>query len=165
MPGPLWEATRDLHHACEAHPVGAAMSSGKPPMQWYADWLSALYTIHWELDKHIPSSIHRTERIQKDLTDTNCPVTLIKEANRFANSLLTEKDIVGAAYVLTGAHLMGGEIMRRRLEGYPTSHLEWDDRKEALSELMKFRERDDVAEQAKNCFQALLNIMDEIKRD
>jgi hypothetical protein len=26
---PLWEITRDLHHACEEHPVGAAMIAGR----------------------------------------------------------------------------------------------------------------------------------------
>ena len=165
MPGPLWEATRDLHHACEAHPVGAAMASGTPPMQWYADWLSALYTIHWSVDQHIPEIIRRSEQVQNDLTDTNCPVNIIRAANKYVNSLVTEKDIAGAAYVLTGAHLMGGEIMRRRLVGYPTSHLEWTDRKAAIAELMKFRERKELAQEARNCFQALLDIMDEIKRD
>jgi heme oxygenase len=165
MPGPLWEATRDLHHACESHPVGAAMASGTPTMQWYADWLSALYTIHWEVDKHIPFVLHRAEKIQKDLTETRCPVIMMRSANKYTNSLKTEKDITGAAYVLTGAHLMGGEIMRRRLVGYPTSHLEWDDRKAAITELIKFREREDVVIEARNCFQALLNVMDEIKAD
>ena len=28
---PLWEYTRDLHHACEAHIVGGAMATGNPP--------------------------------------------------------------------------------------------------------------------------------------
>jgi len=163
MPGPLWEGTRDLHHACEEHPVGAAMASGKPPMQWYADWLSALYTIHWTVDQHIPEIIRRSEQVQKDLTDTNCPVNIIRTANDYVNRLNTEKDIVGSAYVLTGAHLMGGEVMRRRLVGYPTSHLEWSDRKAAIVELTKFRERKDVIVEARNCFQALLNIMNEIK--
>ena len=165
MPGPLWEATRDLHHACEAHPVGAAMASGSPPMKWYADWLCALYVIHWEIDKHIPEVIHRTERVQNDLTATNCSANIMLTAHRYISSLRTEKDIAGAAYVLTGAHLMGGEIMRRRLVGYPTTHLEWDDRKAALVELNKFREREDIVEESKNCFHALLKIMDEIKRD
>ena len=165
MPGPLWEATRDLHHACEAHPVGAAMASGTPPMQWYADWLSALYTIHWAVDQHIPEIIRRSEQVQNDLTNTNCPVNIIRAANNYVINLEREQDIAGAAYVLTGAHLMGGEIMRRRLVGYPTSHLEWPDRKAAIMELMKFREREELAQEARNCFQALLDIMDEIKRD
>jgi hypothetical protein len=99
------------------------------------------------------------------LTATNCPANIIRAANKYTNSLITEKDIAGAAYVLTGAHLMGGEIMRRRLVGYPTTHLEWDDRKAALVELNKFREREDIVEESKNCFHALLKIMDEIKRD
>jgi hypothetical protein len=163
MPGPLWEATRDLHHACEEHPVGAAMASGKPPLQWYADWLSALYTIHYEIDKHVDPILARTERLNKDIDDTGIKINLIREANNYANSLVTEKDLAGAAYVLTGAHLMGGEIMRRRLVGYPTSHLEWDDRKAAIAELMKFREREDIVEESRNCFNALLKIMDEIK--
>jgi hypothetical protein len=55
--------------------------------------------------------------------------------------------------------------MRRRLVGYPTTHLEWDDRKAALVELNKFREREDIVEESKNCFHALLKIMDEIKAD
>lgn len=163
MPGPLWEATRDLHHACEAHPVGAAMASGAPPMQWYADWLSALFILHWHIDPTLDPVLWRMERVRNDLVDTGADIRQIVAAHDFGMSLQNEKDRVGAAYVLTGAHLMGGEIMRRRLVGYPTSHLEWDDRKAALAELMKFREREDVSQEARNCFQALLNIMDEIK--
>jgi heme oxygenase len=141
------------------------MASGTPPMQWYADWLSALYTIHWAVDQHIPEIIRRSEQVQNDLTNTNCPVNIIRAANNYVINLEREQDIAGAAYVLTGAHLMGGEIMRRRLVGYPTSHLEWSDRKAAITELMKFREREELAQEARNCFQALLDIMDEIKRD
>jgi hypothetical protein len=54
--------------------------------------------------------------------------------------------------------------MRRRLENYPTNHLLWDDRKAALVELNKFRERNDIAEEARECFYALLSIMDEIAK-
>jgi hypothetical protein len=75
-----------------------------------------------------------------------------------------EKRIAGAAYVLTGAHLMGGEVMRRRLDGYPTSHLEWDDRKAALAVLQDFRKQEDIVQEARDCFAALLAVMDEITR-
>lgn len=68
----------------------------------------------------------------------------------------------GAGYVLTGAHLMGGEIMRRRLDGFPTKRLEWDDRKAALAVLQSMRGRDDLADAARACFSALLASMDEI---
>ena len=65
--------------------------------------------------------------------------------------------------MLTGAHLMGGEIMRRRLEGYPTLHLEWDERKEAIAELQLLRTRGELGQEARDCFAALLSVMDEIQ--
>jgi hypothetical protein len=68
----------------------------------------------------------------------------------------------GAAYVLTGAHLMGGEIMRRRLVDLPTEHLEWEDRQAALAELKVMRVNAELAGPARKCFEALLAIMDEI---
>lgn len=162
---PLWESTRDLHHACEAHAVGGAMSKGNPPRIWYKAWLMALYQIHSAVDPHVPESIERVKRLFKDLQamDEEAEVKPLIEAAKYANSLKTEKAIAGATYVLTGAHLMGGEIMRRRLEGFPTLHLEWDDRKEALAVLQTFRTRDDITEEARDCFQALLNVMDEIQ--
>lgn len=162
---PLWESTRDLHHACEAHAVGGAMATGKPPRIWYKAWLMALYQIHSAVDPTVPSCIGRTMRIFKDLQgmDNEPEVKLFKSAADYVASLDNEKSIAGAAYVLTGAHLMGGEIMRRRLEGFPTLHLEWDDRKEALAVLQTYRTRDDITEEARACFQALLNVMDEIE--
>lgn len=162
---PLWESTRDLHHACEEHPVGNAMSKGNPPRIWYKAWLMALYQIHSAVDPHVPESIERAKRLFKDLQsmDEEPEVKPLSEAAKYVQTLKTEKTIAGAAYVLTGAHLMGGEIMRRRLEGFPTLHLEWDDRKEALAVLQTFRTRDDITEESRDCFQALLNVMDEIQ--
>ncbi len=164
MPGPLWEATRSLHHACEAHVVGKAMASGNPPELWYAQWLEALLVIHAAVDVTLPVCLHRTSRLALDIEEMGLEVPSSTAAASYVASLTDEKKIAGAAYVLTGAHLMGGEIMRRRLENYPTSHLTWDDRKEALAELNKLRERDDIAEEAKACFHALLSIMDGIAK-
>ena len=162
---PLWESTRDLHHACEAHAVGGAMSTGKPPRIWYKAWLMALYQIHSAVASTVPESIGRAMRIFKDLQamDEEPEVKPFKAASEYVETLKDEKSIAGAAYVLTGAHLMGGEIMRRRLEGFPTLHLEWDDRKEAIAVLQTYRTRDDITKEARDCFQALLNVMDEIE--
>lgn len=164
MPGPLWEATRSLHHACEEHVVGKAMATGAPPREWYGQWLDALLTIHLKVDETLPACIHRTDRLTQDILELDLDLTPSAAATAYAASLTDERKLAGAAYVLTGAHLMGGEVMRRRLEGFPTNHLLWDDRKEALVELNKFRERDDIAEEAKACFHALLSIMDEIAK-
>jgi len=159
---PLWEATRDLHHACEAHPVGAAMSSGKPPMIWYAAWIKALLQIHSFIDPHAPKSIQRTERLIQDVNSAG-DVAESVAANDYIRTLDNANALSGALYVLTGAHLMGGEIMRRRLVGYPTLHLEWDERKDALAELQILRTRGELGQEARDCFAALISVMDEIQ--
>ncbi len=161
---PLWEETRELHHACERHRVGGAMATGKPPRIWYTAWLVALNQIHSIVDPHMPDVLGRTDRLVEDINNTYIDLPLIEAAKVYTLTLTDEKRIAGAAYVLTGAHLMGGEIMRRRLEGFPTKHLEWDDRKEAIAILQQYRTRDDIGEEAKDCFKALLTIMDEIER-
>jgi len=161
---PLWKETRDLHHACEQHAVGGAMATGKPPAIWYAAWLIALEQIHSIIDPHMPDLLNRTNRLIEDINTMQYELPLLEAAKVYTLSLTDEKKIAGAAYVLTGAHLMGGEIMRRRLEGFPTKHLEWDDRKEAIAILQTYRTRDDITEEARDCFRALLTIMDEIQR-
>jgi len=112
----------------------------------------------------MPDVLGRTDRLVEDINNTYIDLPLIEAAKVYTLTLTDEKRIAGAAYVLTGAHLMGGEIMRRRLEGFPTKHLEWDNRKEAIAILQQYRTRDDIGEEAKDCFKALLTIMDEIER-
>jgi hypothetical protein len=160
---PLWEETRDLHHACEAHDVGGAMATGKPPRVWYAAWLRALFQIHNVIDLHVPKEILRSYQILEDMSCMEVMVGELRAAQDYVKTLDNDKAIDGAVYVLTGAHLMGGEIMRRRLEDFPTKHLEWEDRKASIAVLQTYRTRDDITEEARACFQALLNIMDEIK--
>lgn len=167
MPGKLWENTRELHHACEEHEVGAAMASGKPPMHWYAAWLKALSAIHCAVDPHMPECAKRVEEIEKDICETGkigIQVYTPESAIKYAKSLTDDLDIDGAAYVLTGAHLMGGEIMRRRLDGYPTNHLLWNDRKETLNYLLTLRDREELTRSAEKCFEALLETMNDIKQ-
>jgi hypothetical protein len=92
---PLWESTRDLHHACEAHAVGGAMATGKPPRIWYKAWLMALYQIHSAVDANSPKCIGRTMRIFKDLQgmDNEPEVKLFKSAADYVASLDNEKSI------------------------------------------------------------------------
>ena len=158
----LWNATRDLHHACEQHPVGGVMAVGKPPLIWYRAWLQVLLQLHEVVDKYLPSTVHRVDRIKADIATLGIDIQPIKTADIYASTLTNSTAIVGAAYVLTGAHLMGGEIMRRRLEGFPTEHLLWDSRPEALKCLTVLRESPEVIQPARDCFQALLDSMDEI---
>ena len=159
----LWNATRDLHHACEQHPVGGAMALGAPLPVWYADWLMALKQLHEVVDAVLPAELGRVERLNADLQAGGLVAHRSDAAAVYATTLTTEQALAGAAYVLTGAHLMGGEIMRKRLANFATTHLEWEDRKAGIAWLKPIRERADIAQDARNCFAALLAIMDEIQ--
>lgn len=159
----LFDATRDLHHACEAHPVGAVMASGKPPRAWYAAWLAGLAVLHRVIDPTLPPVLHRVDRLEDDLAELDWQPVPIYPAEIYAASLTTGPALAGTAYVLTGAHLMGGEVMRRRLEGYPTRHLLWDDRPAAVAELREMRAREDIIDPARECFAGLLALMDWIE--
>ena len=162
MPGKLWDNTREWHHKCESHPVGASMAAGNPKKDDYADWLMTLFFIHLKIDPHMPDCAWKTSALLKDIENNavipKAPISVIK----WFNNDLTDNEIGGFTYVLTGAHLMGGEIMRRRLKDYPTSHLEWQDRKEALSYLSTLRDKEEYTVGALQCFELLYHAMEEI---
>lgn len=164
MPGKLWENTRDWHHKCEAHPVGAAMAEGNPPRVWYASWLAALYFIHYKIDPYMPPVAHKTESILKDINSLKILPQVPTAVCEFLQRDLDEDTINGFCYVLTGAHLMGGEIMRRRLQLYPTAHLEWEDRPTALEYLRSLRDEEDYTQGALDCFKLLYDCMEEIEK-
>ena len=164
----LWHNTREWHHKCEEHPVGAAMSEGNPPREWYTSWLATLYILHSSIDNIMPECAHRASQIQQDIDEMNMdevfyPETVLDWKSTFENELVDIDTIEGFAYVLTGAHLMGGEIMRRRLEGFPVNHLMWDDRKETLAYLETLRHREELTRGAVSCFKSLYRSMEEIQ--
>jgi hypothetical protein len=165
VPGKLWESTRDWHHKCEEHPVGAAMASGNPPRAWYASWLGALYFIHYRIDPYMPVEAHRAALVLEDINELKIQPIVPTSVMRFLEADLDEDRINGYCYVLTGAHLMGGEIMRRRLELYPTKHLEWDDRPAALAYLKTLRDREEYTEGALDCFKLLYDCMEKIQKN
>jgi len=163
--GKLHSATKDLHHACENHAVGAAMASGSPRDDWYASWLSSLLVIHSYLDNSMPIYCQRTYQLSIDLQKIKCDVYTPYAAYKYIQSLSGVEDRLGGCYVLTGAGLMGGAIMKKRLVNYPTYHLEFSDRPLALEFLKSLRNKEELAESAKKCFYALLQIMDEIENN
>lgn len=163
MPGKLWSNTREWHHKCEDHPVGSSMASGSPPIEWYAEWLLSLLIIHDKIDPYMPKCVRRSVLLADDIKSLGISPRLVPSAIQFSIDFQKdENEIMGFAYVLTGAHLMGGEIMRRRLKNYPTKHLTWDDRKAALEYLQSLRDCSQYTEGALNCFKTLYEIMEEI---
>ena len=158
----LREATKGLHHAAERHVVGEAMAAGTLSPQRWSDWLGSLLVVHAVLDPHLAEPLRRTTALARDLNVlSGYPPRWCASASRYAVGLHPE----AAAYVFTGAHLMGGAIMARRLgDRLPCSHLAWHDRSTAIKIWEPLRERGDLAIPAREAFAAILNVMDEIVR-
>jgi heme oxygenase len=160
----LREATRSLHHAAESTPLGAAMADGTMPARWWCDWLGALRVVHRALDPALPPVLARCDELEADLVAL-LPLQPrpIKPAADYADLLVSEAARLGAAYVFTGAHLMGGAVTERRIGGrLPCAHLRWADRRLALEAWRPLRERADLEAEARAAFAAVLAISEAI---
>lgn len=161
----LYDTTRDLHHACEMHPVGGAMSDGTISPQWWTDWLRALYQFHSIIDGPEDSDdLSRCLELEVDLK----ACIAMPRYNCMADELMarldeSERMREAGRYVLTGAHLMGGAVTKKRIGGrLPTAHLHFGNRKELMKVWTPYREMTDLTDEARENFQYLLWIMDEI---
>jgi heme oxygenase len=160
----LHEATRDLHHACEAHPAGQRMFKGAVSPQEWADWLWAFRCLHAVVDARLRPHMSRDVLLAADLSVLPRPATSVA-ATRFAAMLAEATEIVGAAYVLHGAHRSGGRVMAPVLSkrGLPCAHIAYADPDEVQSWVQWARGRGDVASQARATFACLLAVMDELE--
>ena len=161
----LYDTTRDLHHACEKHAVGGAMSDGSISKQWWADWLQALYQIHLEIDgDREEDMLSRVKELEVDIKGSLAEPRSNASADLLQHLLRSsEKHRLAARYVITGAHLMGGQVTRQRIAGkLPCAHLHYGNRKELMNYWSPLRERVDLTDEARDIFQNLLYIMDDI---
>ena len=161
----LKEKTKELHHAAEKHPVGQSMAEGNISDRWWANWLGALFVIHSAIDRWLPEAMQRVVQIAEDIAETQLPPNTNFAALDYARSLDTRQRAEGAAYVFTGAHLMGGAITARNIEHrLPVHHLKWADRQDVVRQWSPLRDREDLEAHALEAFQAVINVMDEIKQ-
>jgi len=160
----LFDLTRDMHHACEAHPVGARMAKADVTPQEWADWLGAFRVLHSVIDRTLPLHMARDAVLAADLALLPA-ANPVSAALRFAADLAEQNDRVGAGYVLHGAHRSGGRMMAPRLAafGLPCAHISYPDQAAAQEWVRLARERGDAAPQARKTFECLLAVMDEIK--
>lgn len=160
----LFEATRDLHHACEAHPLGQAMVGGSITPQEWADWLWAMRTLHQVADAALPDHMDRHGALTADLAVLPKPRPT-RAALDFAASLVGS-DTTGAAYVLHGAHCSGGRVLAPKMakRGLPTAHTSYRDADAVRAWLGSVRGQTQHAEQARQTFACLLAVMDETIR-
>jgi hypothetical protein len=164
----LYAATRDLHHACEAHPVGQRMSAGTVTAQEWVDWLAAFRTIHQAIDFYLPLHLTRVALLDADLAMMQSEHGVTgrepKAAVRFAHFLTTEDARLGAAYVLHGAHRRGGAVLAKTVASlrFATAHVFYPLPTEAEAFVKQLRDRTELADAATATFNALLLSMDEI---
>ena len=159
----LYTATKDLHHACEQHPVGQRMANGAVTAQEWADWLAAFRMLHDVIDMTLPAHMSRDLVLSADLSVLPRARTSAA-ARRFSISLLGHESI-GAAYVLHGAHRSGGRVMAPKMakRGFPTLHTCYRDPEAVKTWIDSVRDRADMAKQARDTFGCLLAVMDEIE--
>lgn len=161
----LFDTTRDLHHACEQHLVGGSMADGTISKQWWTDWLNALYLIHLQIDGN-PSDddLSRLDELCVDLKASPVEPRYNCVAEELALKLKESEQMRQAArYVITGAHLMGGQVTRKRIAGrLPSAHLHYGNRKTLVEKWSPLRQRVELTKEAREIFQYLLWIMDEI---
>ena len=161
----LYDTTRDLHHACEMHLVGGSMSDGTIDKQWWADWLLALYQIHMEIDDdRNEDMLSRVKQLEVDIKGSTVEPRENHVSQELATFIHNSPELrIAARYVITGAHLMGGQVIRKRIAGrLPCAHLHYGNRKALIEEWSPLRQRTDLTDAAREIFQHLLWIMDEV---
>jgi len=163
----LYEATRDLHHAAEAHPFAKAMMAGDISRQAWADWCGAMARIHGRIDPHAPPPLRRLNELQADLVNL-LPVTPrhCASVTEYLREMTEPETIGGAIYIFAGAHLRGGAVLRKRLAptGLPCRHLHFDSgAREANEALTELRSETAYANGARRAFHATVALMDEIE--
>lgn len=160
----LRDATRDLHHGAEAHPFGRRMAHGAITRQEWADWCGGLLLIHMTLDPFLPRPLRRTAALRADLAVLP-PANRSLAAEALCEALATREQQLGAAYILLGASLRGGAVIRKRMgERLPTEHLRFGRDAAAADTALTLLGRDEtLIEGARACFAALTDIMNEIE--
>jgi hypothetical protein len=163
----LYEATRELHHSAESHPLAKSMMDGSVTDQQWCDWLYAMWVIHSAIDPNVPEYVRRAASLQQDLLDM-LPFMPSRSnvAVHFARTLDNPVAIGGAAYIFIGAHRRGGRVIKKAMEdadrGLPNSHTVFEDNQNSELFVRNLRNYPDLAMGAKKAFAAVVAIMDEI---
>lgn len=160
----LKQSTQEKHNQAEQTAVGAAMADGTISAQWWADWMGAILAVHTAIDAYLPDCLQRTVPLCKDLAQLGIQPRYCPAVTEYVATLTDSAQREGAEYVFTGAHLMGGAIIHKRLaDRLPTAHLQWSDRSEAIRLWTPLRDRTDLIGPAHRAFAAVINICEQIQ--
>jgi len=160
----LYEETRHLHHACEAHPVGQRMADGTITAQEWADWLAAFRAAHLVIDPVFPDHLGRVALLNADLSQLPAP-RACDASQALASRINNPNAYNAAAYVLHGAHRRGGRVLASTMGrvGFATTHVVYTQPAEAEAFVKALRGRVELAESARAMFSGLLAVMDDIE--
>lgn len=159
----LYAATKDMHHACEQHPLGQTMVNGSITREAWASWLWAMRVLHVVIDADLPPHMSRDALFAADLSVLPKPARSIAALD-FAARLGRAASTTGAAYVLHGAHHSGGRVLAPKMakRGLPTAHTSYHSPELAREWLREVREQLQHTEQARQTFACLLDVMSDI---
>lgn len=164
----LYEATKELHHSAEEHPLAKAMMNGSISQQEWCDWVYSMWVIHTALDPFVPECARRAPELTRDLWQM-LPIEprQLTKAKEFAATLNNPVIIGGAAYIFIGAHRRGGRVIKKAMEDagrtdLPNNHVIFSDSQASELFVRELRNYPELAPGAKLAFSATISIMDEI---
>lgn len=167
----LYEATLKTHHQAQVHPFGKRMAGGNISQQEWCDWLGAMAQLYQKLDTYLPPFLKRSPDLFLDLAQL-LPLQAhrSKAVDDYIQSFSSPDDlkvIGGLAYLMTGANLRGGQLIRKKLDpkGYPCNFMNFTtaNQEEAENWLRKMREFSEFGESTNQAFEMLAAVMDEIE--
>ena len=144
------------------------MANGTMSRQEWADWIGAMLQIHLAIDPYLHPSLKRSHDLQMDLISM-LPVKPrhSKAADDIVSALDNTELIGGLCYVLSGANLRGGQVIRKTIAplGFPVNHLKFERDEAAQGDkwLKKLREAVELNQGCIDAFKGALSIMDEIE--
>lgn len=162
----LRELVQSHHQLAENNELSRKMASGTICPKWWADWVAALLTIHQSFDHCVPAPLTRVHELAWDVCHSELPIPTLAAAE-LAQKIQQDPLLQQAAgYVFTGAHLMGGAIIKKNLSTDLSSrHLEWEDRATAIELWRPWRTKVELAPQAIYCFEQIALVCEQIQQN
>jgi hypothetical protein len=163
----LHDLTPESHHDAQETDFGKRYAKGDISRREYASWIHMQFVAHHEvLDRILPWHCQRGATLALDLAALLPDQPYVLSSVDGLREVLLESPYTGlaGAYVLMGAHLRGGAMIRPNLEraGLPVHHLYFDAPASAREYLRKLREFPALADEVDRVFRAVTTVMDEI---
>lgn len=177
----LKELTWAHHQAAERRKFAKELLSGKMEPQLYHKFLCCQYLNYQVLEAHteIPSHLYpirRESRIWSDIRELESEFKLqpdgkypksVEEYNKHILNLVKEQDqrgLLAHMYVRHFGDLHGGQMIRKRIPGSGKMY-EFELEKEYLIEEFRKLLDDDMADEAKVCFDFASQLFDELSAE